>query len=108
MGQHRESEVQAIEDLGQGVVDPAEVARAAEETARSYPHGSLAGAFALGFLLGGGLTPRLLASLVVFVGRRYAAEATREAFGVAMRNASSCGDGEAVSSSGVEERTARP
>src|SRR5579862_6977250 len=59
--------------------DPAELGRAAARLARESPHAALAGAFAAGFLLGGGLTPRLLVSLAVFAGRRYAAQAVREA-----------------------------
>lgn len=60
-------------------VDPAELARAAARFAQENPHAALAGAFGVGFLLGGGLTPRLLVSLAAFVGRRYAAQAVREA-----------------------------
>src|SRR5262249_35592630 len=46
--------------------------------ARDNPHAALAGAFAVGFLLGGGLTPRLLVSLALLAGRRYAAQIARE------------------------------
>ena len=62
-----------------GGIDPAELVRAAAEIARDNPHAALAGALGIGFLLGGGLTPRLLASIAVFAGRRYLAEAAREA-----------------------------
>lgn len=68
-----------------GGVDPAELARAAAELARENPHTAIAGALAVGFLLGGGLTPRLLASVAVFVGRRYLAEAAREALAGAVQ-----------------------
>jgi hypothetical protein len=68
-----------------GALDPEEMARAAAEVARENPHAALAGAFAIGFLLGGGLTPRLLVSLAVLAGRRYAADAAREALGEAVR-----------------------
>jgi|HubBroStandDraft_6_1064221.scaffolds.fasta_scaffold89277_3 hypothetical protein len=60
-------------------VDPGELARAAARFAQENPHTALAGAFAVGFLLGGGLTPRLLFSLAAFAGRKYAAQAVREA-----------------------------
>ncbi len=66
---------------GLASVDPEEIVRAAAELARENPHAALAGALAVGFLLGGGLTPRLLASLALIVGRRYATEAAREALG---------------------------
>jgi hypothetical protein len=73
--------------------DPAELARAAARFAQDNPHAALAGAFGVGFLLGGGLTPRLLVTVATFVGRRYAAQAVREALASAV-------DGEPV--------TARP
>jgi hypothetical protein len=60
-------------------LDPGDLMRAAARFAQESPHAALAGAFAVGFLLGGGLTPRLLVSLGAFVGRRYAAQAVREA-----------------------------
>ncbi len=94
MGEHRAS--QRSEDVpaevdpplvpGIGSVEPEEIARAVGELARESPHAALAGALAVGFLLGGGLTPRLLASLALIVGRRYVAEAAREALqGVVQR-----------------------
>ena len=67
-------------------VDPAELARAAARFAEENPHAALAGAFAVGFLLGGGLTPRILVSLAAFAGRRYAAQAAREALADAVES----------------------
>ncbi len=75
---------QQEEQHGVGSIEPAELVRAAAELARESPHAALAGAFAVGFLLGGGLTPRLLVSLALMASRRYAVEAAREAVGVAM------------------------
>jgi dienelactone hydrolase len=66
-------------------IDPRELAQAAAEFARENPHTAIAGAFAVGFLLGGGLTPRLLASIALFAGRKYLAEAAREALEGAVR-----------------------
>jgi hypothetical protein len=90
MGQHREGpegeEVQ--QEAGIEAIEPREIARAAAELARESPHTAVAGAFAVGFLLGGGLTPRLLASVLLFVGRRYAAEMARETLGAAVRQSS--------------------
>jgi dienelactone hydrolase len=68
-----------------GGVDPRELLLAAAEYARENPHTALAGALAVGFLLGGGLTPRLLASLAMFAGRKYLAEAARESLEGAVR-----------------------
>jgi hypothetical protein len=70
-------------DLGR--LDPLEAIQAAAEMARENPHAALAGAFAVGFLLGGGLTPRLIVSLAMIAGRRYAAEVARQALGAAVR-----------------------
>src|SRR5277367_4199364 len=89
MGEHRESQrsegvsAEGEQPLEPGIVriEPAEILRAAAEFARESPHTALAGALAVGFLLGGGLTPRLLASLALIAGRRYAAAAAREALG---------------------------
>jgi|SRR5580698_1413685 hypothetical protein len=90
MVEHRESqraEGEPVEDTlaGLGGIDPEEALRAAAEAAREHPHTAIAGAFAIGFLLGGGLTPRLLASLALLAGRRYAAAAAREALDATVR-----------------------
>ncbi|MFT3767899.1 MAG: hypothetical protein QM820_20815 [Minicystis sp.] len=68
-----------------GGIDPGELVQAATEFARENPHTALAGAFAVGFLLGGGLTPRILASIALFAGRKYLAEAARGALEGAVR-----------------------
>lgn len=82
----RATEETAEEDrLGIDRIDPVEIANAAAELARENPHTAIAGALAIGFILGGGLTPRLLASLALIAGRRYAAEAAREALGTAVQ-----------------------
>ncbi len=47
--------------------------------AKENPHVALAAAAGVGFLLGGGLTPRLLGAAALFVGRRYVNLAIREA-----------------------------
>jgi len=54
-----------------GGVDPNEVLGMVSDVARANPHAALAGAVAVGFLLGGGLTPRLLGAGALFVARRY-------------------------------------
>lgn len=76
----------AAEEMAEAAgIDPRELAQSAAEFARENPHTALAGAFAVGFLLGGGLTPRLLASIALFAGRKYLAEAAREALEGAVR-----------------------
>lgn len=51
--------------------DPSEALATVSNVAREHPHAALAGAFAVGFLLGGGLTPRLLGAAALFAARRY-------------------------------------
>jgi hypothetical protein len=60
-------------------VDPRELVHAAADFARESPHAAVGAALAVGFVLGGGLTPRLLASLAMHFGRKYLAEAARQA-----------------------------
>lgn len=50
----------------------------ASELARESPHAALAIALAAGFVLGGGLTPRLLGSAAMIAGRTYLGRALRE------------------------------
>jgi hypothetical protein len=73
------------EEAAEAPVDPREILAAAASFAKDNPHAALAGAFAVGFLLGGGLTPRLLASAALVAGKRYLAENAREALMGAVR-----------------------
>ena len=50
----------------------------ASELARESPHAALAIALAAGFVLGGGLTPKLISSVAMIAGRRYLGRAVRE------------------------------
>jgi hypothetical protein len=52
-------------------VDAKEVLGQVESFARENPHAALAGAAVVGFVLGGGLTPRLLGALGMIAARRY-------------------------------------
>jgi hypothetical protein len=76
-----EGEGEEGESLAPGLegIDPAALVRTAAEFARDNPHAAIGGAFAIGFLLGGGLTPRILTSIALIAGRRYATAAAREA-----------------------------
>lgn len=58
-------------------LDPREIARAVEGFARENPHVAVGAACALGFLLGGGLTPRLIGTLALLAGKRYVNETVR-------------------------------
>ncbi len=76
-----EEEGEEAEALAPGLegFDPAALVRAAADFARDNPHAAIGASFAIGFLLGGGLTPRILTSIALVAGRRYAATAAREA-----------------------------
>jgi hypothetical protein len=66
------------EDVAIGALDPKEVLGMVAGFARENPHAALASACALGFLLGGGLTPRLLGGIALFAGRKYFNQTVRE------------------------------
>ncbi len=51
--------------------DPTQALNVVSNATRENPHAALAGAVAVGFLLGGGLTPRLLGAVAMFAARRY-------------------------------------
>ena len=61
---------------GEGV-DLRRAVLAAAELARESPHMALAIAAAAGFILGGGLTPRLLGTAAMIAGRTYLGRAMR-------------------------------
>ena len=65
----RQEEIDPIQALAQ--IDPAEVLGQAASFARANPHAALAGAAVIGFVLGGGLTPRLVGTLGMLAARRY-------------------------------------
>jgi hypothetical protein len=46
--------------------------------AREHPHAALAGACAVGFVIGGGVTPRLLGAVALVAARRYFQQAVDE------------------------------
>ena len=65
-------------ELGFNGVDLRQAIDSATELARESPHAALALALAAGFVLGGGLTPRLLGSVAMIAGRSYLSRAVRE------------------------------
>ena len=67
-----------LADLGLGQIDPKEALATVSQFARENPHVALGGAFVVGFLLGGGLTPRILGAAGMMVARRYFASTVRE------------------------------
>jgi hypothetical protein len=73
--------------------DPGEALGAVAEYAKENPHVALAAAAGVGFILGGGLTPRMLAGVAFFVGRRYANVAMRGALEGALFGQNKLADG---------------
>ena len=69
---------EAEAEPGLSAVDLRRTIDTASELARESPHAALAIALVAGFVLGGGLTPRLLGSVAMLAGRRYLGRAMRE------------------------------
>jgi hypothetical protein len=65
--------------------DPRHALEVVAAVAREHPHAALAGACAVGFVLGGGVTPRLLGAVALVAARRYFRQAVDEAIQVATR-----------------------
>lgn len=64
-------------------IDTAQVLDTVSSFARENPHTALAIAAGIGFILGGGLTPRLLGTIGMFAARQY----MRDAVNVALQGA---------------------
>jgi hypothetical protein len=78
-----ENRVEGVDGDGDGVLEPRDpsvdqAVAAIAELARKNPRAVLLGAGAVGFLLGGGLTPRLLGAVALLAARRYFAQTVRE------------------------------
>lgn len=58
-------------DLNPLGFDPAQAVDTVTKLTRENPHAALAGAVAVGFVLGGGMTPRLMGAIAMFAARRY-------------------------------------
>jgi hypothetical protein len=73
MGRYEES--QTLHDPHHDVMplgfDPTEAIAAVTKVTRENPHAALAGAAAVGFILGGGLTPKFMGAIAMFAARRY-------------------------------------
>ena len=80
--------IEGRSDSGVEAVDLADPRKALESVAavaRQHPHAALAGACAVGFVLGGGVTPRLLGAVALVAARRYFQQAVDEAIEAATR-----------------------
>jgi len=71
-------DTEAEAELGLDGLDLRRTIDTASELARESPHAALAIALAAGFVLGGGLTPRLLGTVAMIAGRRYLGRAMSE------------------------------
>jgi hypothetical protein len=72
--------------LGPLGFDASEAITTVSTIAREHPHAALAGAFAVGFLLGGGLTPKMLGAIGMFAARRYFRGAVEETLATMQEN----------------------
>jgi len=70
-GTHRKRTVDTSEESQLAQVDAGEIVEQVVTFARENPHAALAGAAVVGFVLGGGLTPRLVGALGMIAARRY-------------------------------------
>jgi hypothetical protein len=59
-------------------IDPGQMLESVTTFARENPHTAIAVAAGIGFVLGGGLTPRLLGTIGLFAARQYFRETMRE------------------------------
>ncbi|HRI66716.1 MAG TPA: hypothetical protein PK156_20865 [Polyangium sp.] len=65
---HSDDLPEHVEPLGFDLNKALEVAT---KTTKENPHAALAAATALGFVLGGGMTPKLVGAIALFISRRY-------------------------------------
>ncbi|XXX76593.1 hypothetical protein WMF30_53985 [Sorangium sp. So ce134] len=78
--QERDAREKVNDALGR--LDATEVTRAVSAFARENPHVAIAAAAGLGFLLGGGLTPRVLSRLGALATRSYVKTTFAQAIGI--------------------------
>jgi len=79
-----ESREREVERAG---IRPEHALETVTNVAREHPHAALAGACAVGFLLGGGLTPKLLGAVGMLAARRYLQATLRETLDELVRDA---------------------
>jgi hypothetical protein len=51
--------------------DPSQAVESITKLTRENPHAALVGAMAIGFVLGGGITPKLMGAIAMFAARNY-------------------------------------
>lgn len=81
---HAKAKVGYVEELAE--VDPEQVIATVERVARDNPHLALAGAAAIGFVLGGGLTPRIVGAVGLMAARYYFRQVVSETFEAKLRD----------------------
>ena len=71
----RYEQTESLHDPQQEVLplgfDPTHAIEVVSKLTRENPHAALAGAAAVGFILGGGVTPKLMGAIAMFAARRY-------------------------------------
>jgi hypothetical protein len=77
---HESVEKEAPKIVAPKEFDPSQAVESITKLARENPHVALAGAVAIGFVLGGGMTPKLLGAIAMFVARNYFRATVEETF----------------------------
>lgn len=80
-GEEAQGGLEAEGDMEQALnrIDPEQVLETVTDFARENPHTALAVAAGVGFVVGGGLTPKLLGAIGLFVARQYMRDTLNEA-----------------------------
>ncbi len=78
--QREQSAAEAEREAGEvAAFDPGQALEAVARVTREHPHAALAGALAIGFVLGGGLTPRIVGAVGMIAARKYLQQGMAEA-----------------------------
>lgn len=68
---HEFVEKDPTREVGPLGFDPGQTVESITKLARENPHTALVGAMAIGFVLGGGMTPKLMGAIAMFAARNY-------------------------------------
>jgi len=82
MNQRRRESVEkeSPKNIAPNEFDPSQAIESITKLARENPHAALAGAVAVGFVLGGGMTPKLMGAIALFAARNYFRATIEETF----------------------------
>lgn len=77
---HESVEKEAPKNMEPKEFDPSQAIESVTKITRENPHAAVAGAIAIGFVLGGGMTPKLLGAIAMFAARNYFRATVEETF----------------------------